>query len=578
MSQQGSLMRFDKATGERRSIQPVHPGGERLRFNWNAALNVDPRDPATIYLGSQFVHRTRDGGLSWEIMSPDLTTDDPDKQRQDQSGGLTLDATGAENHTTILSIAPSPLEDGLIWVSTDDGNVQLTRDDGLTWTNVRSRIVGVPDATWAPHVEPSKHAAGTAYVVLDDHRRGNWTSYVFRTEDYGETWNALGSDQIPGFVHVLEEDPAEPNLLFVGTEFGMAVSLNRGASWIPWRHGLPAAPVRGLVVHPRDADLVIGTHGRAVFILDDIRPLRELAQEPSLAEKSLHVFAPPQAIQAVESERMGYRSIGHAMFFGKNRPSGALLSFWIGGEAQDRNAIVKVLDADGGVVRTLSFPARWGLNRVTWDLRREAGGAGGGFFGPQAVPVIPGPFTIQVTVGEETAEAPLLVVPDPRLEIPESRRLAKIRALERAGDWADLSQEAQDRLEDAVGGVDQVLETLASEDQDGELRGAAFELKDILEATLRDLFTGPECQGICGGRTPASTVLRPLTVLGSTLDAPSANDRLVMEQAEIALRSIVDEVNRVFEENIAAFRSRLQSAGYTPFPAREPLRMIAGDW
>jgi hypothetical protein len=290
------------------------------------------------------------------------------------------------------------------------------------------------------------------------------------------------------------------------------------------------------------------------------------------------VFGPPEAIQAVESERVGYRSIGHAMFFGQNRPSGALLSFWIGAEAPDTNALVKILDADGEVVRTLSYQARQGLNRMTWDLRREARGVGGGFFGPQATPVLPGSFTVQVSVGDETAEASLRVLPDPRVEIPESRRLAKIRALERAGGWADLSREAQDRLQEAVRGVDQVLETLAPEGPEGELRGGAVELKELLEENLRDLFTGPECQGICGGRTAASTVLRPLGLLGSTLDAPSANDRLAMEQAEAALRSIVDQVNRLFEEDVAAFRSRLQSAGYTPFPTKEPLRMIAGDW
>jgi len=181
MSQQGNLVRFDKITGERRDVRPVLATGERLRFNWNAALAVDPFERSTLYLASQYVHRTRDQGESWETISPDLTTNDAEKQRQDLSGGLTLDATGAENHTTIVSVSPSPLEEGLIWVGTDDGNLQVTRDDGATWTNVGDGLPGAPPGTWIPHVEPSHHAAGTAYAVQDDHRRGNWAPYVYRT-------------------------------------------------------------------------------------------------------------------------------------------------------------------------------------------------------------------------------------------------------------------------------------------------------------------------------------------------------------------------------------------------------------
>jgi len=263
MSQQGNLMRFDKASGARRDIKPVHPDGVPLRFSWNAALNVDPFEPTTIFLGSQFVHRSRDQGATWEIISPDLTTNNPEKQRQSESGGLSMDATGAENHTTILSIAPSPLQRDLIWVTTDDGNVQITRDGGASWTNVGARVPIVPPASWAPHVEPSKHDPAVAYLVYDEHRRGDWTPYVFRTGDYGQSWQSLAADNLWGFAHVIEEDPVEPNLLFLGTEFGMYASLDRGASWMEWRNGLPPAPVRALVVHPRDHDLVVGTHGRA---------------------------------------------------------------------------------------------------------------------------------------------------------------------------------------------------------------------------------------------------------------------------------------------------------------------------
>ncbi|HSG48325.1 MAG TPA: hypothetical protein VLA43_10965, partial [Longimicrobiales bacterium] len=236
MSQGGNLQRWDVRTGERKPIRPYHEDPEvELRFHWNAALALDPHDPGTIYYGSQFLHRSRDQGGTWETLSPDLTTDDPEKQNYDESGGLTRDATGAENHTTILTIAPSPLEEGVVWVGTDDGNVQLTRDDGATWTNVADRLRGPAPATWVPHIEASQHVAGRAYVVAEDHRRGAWEPWLFVTDDYGRTWRNLADGRngagIDGYVLTVEEDPVEPNLLYAGSELGLWVSLNRGDSW-----------------------------------------------------------------------------------------------------------------------------------------------------------------------------------------------------------------------------------------------------------------------------------------------------------------------------------------------------------
>ena len=187
MSQGGNLLHFDKLTGARRSIRPVHPDGTQLRFNWNAGLTWDPFDAGTIYLGSQFLHRSNDQRRSWDLLSPDLTTNDPEKQRAYESGGLTFDASGAEMHTTIISIGPSHLERGLIWIGTDDGNVQVTRDGGATWSDVSGNVSGLPEGIWVPDVQPSKHVAGRAYLVAEDHRRGDWTAHVYVTEDYGRS-------------------------------------------------------------------------------------------------------------------------------------------------------------------------------------------------------------------------------------------------------------------------------------------------------------------------------------------------------------------------------------------------------
>ncbi len=578
MAQQGRLNRFDKVTGARRDIQPVHPDGTPLRFSWNAALNVDPFDSTTIYLGSQFVHRSRDRGATWEIVSPDLTTNDPEKQRQQESGGLTLDATGAENHTTILSIAPSPLERGLIWATTDDGNVQVTRDDGDTWTNVGDRVPDVPPATWAPHIEPSKHDPAAAYLVYDDHRRGNWTPYAYRTGDYGQSWQSLATDELHGFVHVLEEDPVEPRLLFLGTEFGMYVSLDQGASWMRWRNGLPPAPVRALVVHPRDHDLAVGTHGRAAYVVDDIRPLRALAADPTVADAALHVFPAASAIQYVEAEAQGYRSTGHAMFMGDLRPYGALLHYWMaapgsdgdGAAAASSRARISIADASGQVVRTLSGTAHRGLNRVVWDLRSGPADSTADFGQPSSPGpwVLPGRYDVRVEAGGQSAEGAVQVVADPRTDFSMADRRARIAVQTEAAGWARSAARARQRLERTIEAVDQVLASLPADADELRAQGAA--LRDELAALNRRLFTGPECQGICGRTTVAARVRAPLRKLNSAQDAPSATDRLAMAHAKAALDELLSETSAALDGPdgpVEVYRQALRSAGYTPLPS-----------
>ncbi|MGD2152585.1 MAG: hypothetical protein PVG79_04905, partial [Gemmatimonadales bacterium] len=268
MSQEGFIIRWDLRTGERKDIRPDSPEPFDLRFNWNAGIAQDPFDANTIYYGSQYVHKSTDRGESWEIISPDLTTNNPEWQKQAESGGLTYDVTGAENFTTIMTIAPSPVRQGVIWVGTDDGRVHVTQDGGATWTSVEERARGVPANTWVPHIEPSKYDAGTAYVVFDNHRRGDFEPYAFAVTEYGRRWRSIVSDDIWGYALAVEQDPVKDELLFLGTEFGLYVSLDGGASWLEWEHGLPTASMMALVVHPREHDLVIGTHGRSVYIID----------------------------------------------------------------------------------------------------------------------------------------------------------------------------------------------------------------------------------------------------------------------------------------------------------------------
>ena len=559
MSQGGNLSHFDKNTGARRSIQPVHPDGADLRFNWNAGLTYDPQNLSVIYLGSQFLHRSADQGRSWEIISPDLTTDDPAKQRAYESGGLTTDASGAEMHTTIISIAPSHLESGVIWVGTDDGNVQITRDGGATWTNVRDNVVGLPHGIWVPDVQPSKHVEGRAYLVAEDHRRGDWTPRVYVTEDYGATWTSLGSPDIDAFVHAIEEDPENPNLLFLGTEFGLRMSLDRGSSWESYTSGVPAVPIRDLVVHPRDADLVLGTHGRALIVLDDIRPLRELSEDPSIRSTAVHAFAPPPAYDVTIAEAIGYRSTGHAMQQAETRPNGAILTFWA---ADAGRASVEITDGDGALVFSRSVPADEGTNRWVWNLR-PGGDADESMF-PRQMTVFPGTYEVAVSMDGLTSSTMLEVRSDPRDPPATADLVAKRDALIDMNAVGARVNDARLELSQVIQRVATVLETL--EDDADDLMDQGRELQDALMSLNQRLFTGPECQGMCPrGATVAAAVGSPIGRIMGGDGAPSENTRHMMDRAREAADTIESELASIMAGGIADYRAELQAAGYTPF-------------
>jgi photosystem II stability/assembly factor-like uncharacterized protein len=436
MSQEGYIVRWNLRTGERKDIRPAPPVGEpELRFNWNAAIAIDPFNPDGVYFGSHVVHKSTDRGETWTRISPDLTSNRKEWQNQAKSGGLTPDVTGAENFTTIIALAPSPLDRNVVWAGTDDGRVHVTRDGGATWTSVEANIKGVPANTWVPEIKASRYDAGTAFLVMDDHRRSNWTPYAYRTTDYGKTWTSLVTKDIQGYAHSIEQDPVDPDLLFLGTEFGLFVSTDAGRSWMKWKHGFPTVSVMGLQVHPREHDLVIGTHGRSAFVLDDIRPLRTVSKETMA--KSLHFFEVPDAQAYVTRQKEGSRFLGDAEYRGENEPYGALLTYSLNfadlphptdekervRKAKEREAAQKLLvseagapiedapkdvpkepeataatkdaakkeekkdekkddtakevdievsDSTGKVIRKFKGPAILGVNRTSWDLSRDA--------------------------------------------------------------------------------------------------------------------------------------------------------------------------------------------------------------
>lgn len=584
MSQGGYINRVDLRTGEWKSVRPQRPAdGTRLRFNWNAGLASDPFQAGTIYYGSQFVHKSADRGNTWTIISPDLTTNDPAKQKQAESGGLTKDVTAAENHTTIMTIAPSPVQEGVIWVGTDDGNVQVTRDAGRTWTNVGRNARGVPAATWVPHVEASKRDAGTAYAVFDNHRRGDWNTYVYKTTDYGRTWTSLATPQIDGFAHTIEDDPVEPNLLFVGTEFGMFVTTDGGRNWKKWRAGgFPTVPVHEFAIHPRDAALVIGTHGRAAWVLDDLRPLRQLARDASLARRPLVVFEPPPAYQYANQFAGPYYFPGHDRFHGENAPYGARISYYVGGSKSDApdtaRATIEILDAGRAVLRELSGPASPGVHRVTWDLRER------GFrqivppdvpaeFLPGGPEVLPGGYTVRVTAAGATGEAPFEVRADPRREVQVAVRGQKREALLRTGRTIERTTDAVIRLRALSRHLDFAQEALrdtasaraSGMSLDSAGRAALDQRVDSVKTRLNrlaeQLRLSDNTVGIVEDESAASQLGEIYGMLASSTDEPTAGQLDELRRREEILQRVLREVDAFMAGEAAAMRRALAAAG-----------------
>jgi hypothetical protein len=585
MSQGGWLIRFNVKTGEQKDIRPPSPRRTKLRFNWNSAIAIDPLDPQTVYYGSQFLHKSGSQGQTWEIISPDLTTNDPEKQKQADSGGLTRDVTNAENHCTILTISPSPVQKGVIWVGTDDGKIQLTRDSGKSWTDLSEKLTGkkgtgVPSGTWVPHIEASHHDAATAYVAFDDHRRANWTSYVFITEDFGATWKSLITPDIDGFVHVVREDLVQKNLLFLGTEFGLFVSFNRGMSWMKWTSGMPTVPVRDMVIHPLDGDLIIGTHGRSVYILDDIQPLRELTE--TIKNKKLHLFSVADAYQFRTSFfSPGYLTPGNMEFQGKNRPYGILLTYSLGPsevEKENKEEIsIEILDSSGQVIRTIKGPANPGLHRINWDLRHPAfktlRDPSQGIF-PQTGPyVLPGSYKARIKREEAVAEKTFTVLEDPRIPANRQARRSKHDLIMRNGQYMEAVTEAYKKIEKILEAVGEVLKRLdqLEEKHQEDIQAEAKEIREKLQA-FADRLSPPQNRSGIFEPTELSVRLASLgSRLQSSFDAPTAGQRQEYIDLKAAVEGEFYRINRFFREDFPKFAQNVKKAGFSIFPDFEPV-------
>jgi photosystem II stability/assembly factor-like uncharacterized protein len=437
-SQGGSIGRVNMRTHETRDIQP-RLGAEdlklykKLRFNWNTPIALSPHDPATIYIGSQFLYRSRDHGQSWQRISPDLTTNDPNEQKQEQSGGVTVDNSAAEMHTTIFSISESPLAADTIWVGTDDGNLQLTRDDGRHWDNVVGRVRGLPKGSWVNWVQASAFDPGTAYAAFDRHTFGDMAPYVYVTRDFGKSWSPLATPQeskgVRGYAHVIKEDSVDKSLLFLGTEFGLWISVDGGAHWGQFKGGdFPAVAVRDVAVQPRDNDLVLATHGRGIWIIDDITPLRHLTQE-LLAQDAAFVTSRPVQ-QRIEAQGGG--PTGAAAFIGDNPPDAAVITYYQRTRHLFGKLKIEVVDSGGHVVDELPPSSRRGLARVLWTMHlpppHVPPAVQIAFYSTQGPRLVPGNYTIRMTNNGKTYETKITVGLDRRVTWSLADRQAQFDA------------------------------------------------------------------------------------------------------------------------------------------------------
>tara|TARA_B110000091_G_scaffold124344_1_gene133727 strand:- start:53 stop:3079 length:3027 start_codon:yes stop_codon:yes gene_type:complete len=422
-----NVWRYDVDAKRVKTIQPLpQKGYAKLRFNWNAPMAISTFQPDRFYMGSQFLHKSEDMGNTWKIISPDLTTNDPLKQEQDSSGGLSKDNSGAENHTTIFTIAESTLDQNVIWVGTDDGNVQVTEDGGKTWTNTVVNVPDLPKNTWVYHIEASVFNKGTAYAVFDGHTMNDMKPYTYKTTDFGKTWKSIITDQVVGFVRNIQEDYVNPDLLFLGTEFGLYITMNGGRDWSKFTNNMPSVAVHFIDLQKKTNDLVMGTHGRGVIIIDDISPLREINDE--VLAKKVHFFETKPTVIFEEGSFSG--SFGaETQFVGANPSKAAQIKYHLSRRHTFGKMTLEIQDENGKIISKLGPGKSKGINIVNWSYRlknpKVAKGktfSYGGFTSPVAAA---GTYTAVLKKGKETYSQEIEIIYDSSSHLSKQDRVFK---------------------------------------------------------------------------------------------------------------------------------------------------------
>ena len=580
MSQQGNVMRYDLKTGFSKFVQPVHPDGEDLRFNWNAAIAADPFNNNGLYFGSQYLHKSSDRGDTWTIISPDLTTNDSTKQKSMESGGLTYDATGAENYTTIIAIAPSPLNKDIIWVGTDDGNLQLTTDGGKIWTNKIKNIKGVPEGSWIPQIHPSTYNEAEAFVVINDYRRDNWAPYIFHTKDYGKKWtNIVSKEKVKGYALSFVQDTEVENLYFVGTESGLYISIDAGKTFSKYTNKYPTVSTMDMRIHPRENDLIIGTFGRAAYIIDNIEPLRELAKEGlALLKKPVYLFPIPDAEMNIFKQPPGMRFGADALFYGENKKQGAMISYIANPvEGVKDSVLIEIFDAKGDLMTTIRKSPKEGINRFYWRFNKK-----GVRFPQQAKPknnlheprggkVLPGEYEVKLSYNTNSCTSKVNVKFDHRIDY-EIKNLEARAAMQTAFNTeVEKATKAADKVRDAqaiVKNLSTIIKPL-----EGDKNKDIKDLHKKISKQLNDfaaLLKQPKVQGIFRNQKLLPNILRQASWgLMAYIDAPGLREELAVKKAQEAIDKYVGDIDAFFAGEWLTYQTMIKEKNLDFFSSFE---------
>jgi hypothetical protein len=569
-SQGGFVGRINRKTLQARLIQPQANYKEKLRFNWNTPIALSPNEKGTIYIGSQFLFRSRDHGTTWDRISPDLTTNDPVRQRQEQSGGITVDNSAAEMNTTIYSISESPRAAGEIWVGTDDGNVQLTRDAGRSWSNLTPNL-RMPAGNWISWVEASRYNPAVAYVTDDRHTVGDMQPYLYRTADYGRTWQRLvgpGTPGVRGYAHVIKEDRLNPNILYLGTEFGLFVSLNGGQSWAQFKPtGFPdGLAVRDIALQDRDDDMVLATHGRGIWVVDDISPLRQLT--PATLASAAVLLPGPPVQQRIQGN--GGWSEGDATYFGDNPPNGAVITYYQKARHVIGRMKLEILDASGKVVDEIPTSKRRGLNRVSWSMLTKppivppaASLAGSSTQGER---FLPGNYTVRLTSAGQVSTAPLTITLDKRANFTLADRQAQYAAVERL-------KAMFLRMSKIVGQINGLRAKAGQIAHDSsappDVKASAAALTAKADALRKQIVATTEGGAITGEERLREHTDQIYGAILSVEDRPTAYQMARIDALDRELKDVEAAWAAMQSGDVAAFNAKLRAANLPPLTIAE---------
>jgi hypothetical protein len=548
-----------------------------------------------------------------------MTTNDPEKQKQHLSGGLTMDATGAENYTTILAIEPSGLEKGLLWVGTDDGQFHITRDGGKNWSDLTSKLnaAGMPKGAWIPQIRASKFIAGEAYVVVNNYRNFDFKPYLFRTKDYGQTWESLlNKPETFGYSLSMVQDPVESKLLFLGTEHGLYVSIDEGANWTKWTNGYPSVSTMDLAIQQREHDLIMGTFGRAVWVLDDIRPLREMAQKgASVVNTTIQVYDAPDAYMAANQQATGTRFAGDAMYIGENRRRGAMITYSVNREkkaeakeesqsskskkkkkskkaanvtdntakvkkekkAKNDTIFVSIYNDKDELIRSLTQKYKNnGIHRMYWYMnekgvrrpsrrepRKNAGEPGG-------VRVLPGTYKIVMKFDGKEDNSSITVHSDPRLNVSMAVLKAQYDFFKKVQIDTEVAGNAMAQLRESNKSIDAILKQLKGKkgDEYDSLKKSSKAVKDSIK-TMVNALVGAESkkQGIV--RDPNTNIMQYYRgtgmYMGSSLQMPGPTEERLFKQGHEKLLPWLEKVNEFFKTDWPKYQEHVNSTDLSPF-------------